>query len=71
MGIGKTQGYTGDECRKEISDEGGDEGEEGEEEVKDMGGVFFGIKQENLHVSGDILLGIDISCRCNRRWRAR
>ena len=52
-GVGKIQGYTGKECNKESSEEGGNKGEEGEEEVEDMGGVFFGIKQENPHVRGD------------------
>ena len=55
MGIGKTQGYIGKECKNESSDEDGDEGKEGEEEVEDMGCVFFGIKQENLHVQRDFL----------------
>ena len=54
-GVGKTQGYTGKEHKKEILGEEGDEGEEGEEEVEDMGNVFFGVKQENFHVSGDVL----------------
>ena len=59
-GVGKTQGYTGKECKNESSNEGGDEGEEGEEEVKDMRGVFFGIKQENLHVQGGFRGGSNV-----------
>ena len=55
MGVGKIQGYTGEERRKESSCEEGDEGEEGEEEIEDMGNIFFGVKQENLHVLGDVL----------------
>ena len=55
-GVGKTQGYTGKECKNESSDKG----EEGEEEVEDMRGVFFRIKQENLHVWGGFRGGSNI-----------
>ena len=54
-GVGKTQGYTGEECKKESSGEEGDEGEEGEEEIEDMGGIFFRVKQEDSHVLGGVL----------------
>ena len=54
-GVGKTQGYTGNECRKESLCEEGDVGKEEEKEIEDMGNVFFRIKQENLHVSGGVL----------------
>ena len=50
MGIGNTHGYIGKECRNETSKEGEGEGKEGEEEIEDIRDVFFGIKQENLHV---------------------
>ena len=59
-GVGKTQGYTGKERKNESSDERGDEGKEGEEEVEDMRGVFFGIKQKNLHVQGGFRRGSDV-----------
>ena len=44
MEVGKTHGYTGYECRKQVSKvgEGGDDDRKEEEE--DMGGVFFGVK---------------------------
>ena len=54
-GVGKTQGYTGKECKNEMSDKGGDKGDKGEEEVKGMGSVFFRVKQEKFHVSEDCL----------------
>ena len=59
-GVGKIQGYTGKECKNESSNEGGDEGEKGEEEGEDMRGVFFRIKQENLHVWGDFRRDSDV-----------
>ena len=48
-GVGKTQGYTGCECKKEVSEVGKDEEGDGEEVVEDMGNVFFGVNQENPH----------------------
>ena len=54
-GVGRTQGYIGKEHKNEMLGEGEDKGEEGEEEVEDMGGVFFGIKQENFHIWEDVL----------------
>ena len=59
-GVGKTQGYIGKERKNESSNVGGDEGEEREEEIEDMRGVFFGVKQENLHVRGGFCRGNDV-----------
>ena len=71
MGVGSTQGYIGKECKKESSEEGGDEGEEGEKEVKGMRDVFFRVKQENLHVEEGFHKGNGVWCRRSRRWRVR
>ena len=49
--VGKTQGYTGCECKKQESEVGEDGDDDGIEEEDDMRCVFF--KQENLHALGD------------------
>ena len=50
--VGKTQGYAGYECKKDVSEVGEDGDDDGKEEEEDMGCVFFRVKQENLHVLG-------------------
>ena len=54
----------GEEFKNENSEEAEDSGEDGEEEIDDIGDVFFGVKQENLHVLGVIpkvtAFGIDV-----------
>ena len=49
---------------------GEDGDDDGEEVVKDIGCVFFRVKQENLHVPGDGHGGNDVWCKCSRRWIA-
>ena len=71
MGVGKMQGYTGYECKKDKLEVGEDRDDNGEEAVKDIGCVLFGIKQENLHVLGDGHEDSDIWCKCSRRWRIK
>ena len=67
--VGKTQGYTGCKCKKEVSkiEEDGDDA--GKEEDEDMRGVFFKVKQENLHELGDCLEDNDVWCGRSMRWR--
>ena len=66
-GVGKIQGYTGQECKKDKSEVGEDGDDDGEEVVKDIGCVFFRIKQENLHVPGGGHGGNDVWCKRSRR----
>ena len=68
-GVGKTQGYTGCECRKDKSEVGEDRGDGKEEVVEDIRCIFFGVNQENPHELGDSLSGIDVFHRRNRKWR--
>ena len=67
MGIGKIQGYTGYECKKDKLEVGEDGDDDGEEVVKDIGCIFFRVKQENLHVLRDGREGNGIWCRHSRR----
>ena len=69
-GVGKIQGYTGQECKKDKLKVGEDRDDDGEEVVKYIGHVFFGVKQENLHVPGDGHGGSNVWCKRSRRWRA-
>ena len=69
MGIGKTHGYTGNECRKEVSEEGEDVGGEEEEVVENIGGILFRVNQENSHEQGDFLSSSDVSRRHSRMWQ--
>ena len=39
-----------EESKNDNSEETEDNGEDWEEEIDDIGDVFFGVKQENLHV---------------------
>ena len=52
MGVGKTQGYTECECKKEVLETGEGEGDNGEEVVEDIGCIFFRVNQENSHGVG-------------------
>ena len=48
------QGYTGCERKKDVSEIGEEGDDEGEDKNEDMRGVFFKIKQEDLHeLEGD------------------
>ena len=67
--VGKTQGYMGCELKKEVSEVGEDGDSDRKEEDKDMRGVFFEVKQENLHELGDCHAGNVAWCRRNTRWR--
>ena len=67
--VGKTQGYTGCELKKEISEVDEDGDDDGKEEGEDMRDVCFEVKQEKLHEPGDYHAGSDAWCRRNRRWR--
>ena len=69
MGVGKTQGYTGYERKKDESEVSEDGDGDGEEVKEDIGGVFLRIKQENLHVLGGGHEGNGIWYRRSRRWR--
>ena len=59
----------GEESKNENSEEAEDNGEDWEEEIDDMGDVFFGVKQENLHVQEDYPVGSSVWYRRSRRWR--
>ena len=69
MGVGKMQGYTGCECRKDNSEIGEEGGDNEEEVVEDMSDVFFWVNQENSHGQEDFLLDIFIFCKHSRRWQ--
>ena len=66
--VGKTQGYTGCELKKEVSEIGEDGDDNGEEKEEDMGGEFFEIKQENSHEAGGYHADNVVWCRRSRRW---
>ena len=66
--VGKTQGYMGCELKKEMSEVSEDGDGDREEEEKDMRGVFFEIKQENLHESGGCHTDIAAWCTRSKRW---
>ena len=66
--VGKTQGYTGYEFKKEVSEIGKDGKDDGEEKEKDMRGVFFKIKQEDLHESGGCRVDTVAWCTHSTRW---
>ena len=59
----------GEESKNENSEETEDSGEDREEEIDDIGDVFFGVKQENLHVPEGCLVGSGVWYRCSRRWK--
>ena len=63
------QGYTGCEFKKEMSKVGEDGNGNREEEEKDMRGIFFEVKQENLHELGGCHVDNVAWCRCSMRWR--
>ena len=67
--VGKTQGYTGCKFKKEVSEVGEDGDSDRKEEDKDMRGVFFKIKQENLHERGGCHVGNGAWSRRSMRWR--
>ena len=59
----------GEEFKNENSEEAEDNGEDREEETDDIGNVFFGVKQENLHVREGCHIGSDVWYRRSRRWK--
>ena len=69
MEVGKTQGYTGCELKKEVSEIDKDGDGDGKKEGEDMRGVFFEVKQENLHESGDCCANNVAWYRRSMRWK--
>ena len=65
--VGKTQGYTGCKLKKDMSEIGEDGEDNGKEEEEDMRGIFFEVKQENLHEQEGGHEGTGIWCRRSRR----
>ena len=65
--VGKTQGYTGCKLKKDVSEIGEDGDDNRKEEEEDMRGVFFEVKQENLHEQGDCREGNGVWYRRSTR----
>ena len=57
--VGKTQGYTGCEFKKEVSEVDENGNNDGKEEGEDMRDVCLEVKQEDLHESGGCCTGND------------